>query len=175
MRYLCSECGSEIADDAEFCYACGSLKSKAVRIPDVSDVTGDFVGVCTSCGENIRPGEIRCNKCGTSITAPQVILVRPKLTSWGIIGILLAIIPGSLIFFGIPAIPSIFGLGHLAFKRWSRGLMFLGVSLFLGYLRFTMDQDGAVSYGMIFILTLFVFFLQTTEALALAILPKKTD
>ncbi|MDR2846221.1 MAG: zinc ribbon domain-containing protein [Candidatus Methanoplasma sp.] len=175
MRYICSECGSEITDSAEFCYACGSLKSKAVRIPDVADVTGGLIGICTSCGESIRSGETHCSKCGASIAAPQVMLIKPKLTSWGIIGILLAIIPGSFMFLGIPFLPSIFGLGHLAFRKWSRGFMFLGISLFLGYVNFTMDPDSTVSSGMILIVSLFVFFLQATEALALAILPKKTD
>jgi hypothetical protein len=178
MRYLCSQCGSEIGDDAEFCYACGSLKSKAINIPDVADVTGGLVGVCRTCGESIRQGETHCSKCGASIASQQVIIIRPKLTKWGIIGLLLAIIPGSFGFFGILLLPSIFGLGHLALKKWKRGLMFLSLSILIGVGNFLTEQNGtssASSDALFFIMILFIYFLQTTEVMALAFLSNKAD
>ena len=69
MMYICSQCGNQIPDDADFCYYCGCLKSKALRMDDNGRID---TGRCHVCGEPVKGGESFCTKCGAAL-----VLERP--------------------------------------------------------------------------------------------------
>ena len=131
--------------------------------------------------------DLFCPNCGERRSQTQLATFRPKMVGYGWVGLVLAIVPGILGFipdfgiisslFGIPALPSIFGLGHLYFKKWSRGAMFLGISVLLFAARFyadlNMDTDpiGAVLFQFTMI---FMFMLQAMEVFVQAYTPPKT-
>lgn len=102
MMYICSECGSQIPEDSDFCYHCGALRTKALQMDDSGHME---MGKCYSCGEPVKGEEYFCNKCG----APLVKATQPHLVKYGMLAIFMAAIPG---FFNI------FGLGHLVLKQW---------------------------------------------------------
>ena len=115
MMYICSQCGNQIPDDAEFCYYCGCLNSKALKMDDSGHIE---TGVCHVCGEPVKGGESFCTKCGAAL-----VLERPmmpvKMDGRRIAALILAT---------IPAFFNIFGLGHLVMKQCSRGFLFLAMT-----------------------------------------------
>ncbi len=119
MIYICSQCGSQIPDDSDFCYTCGCMKSKALKMDDNGLVSE---GVCHSCGAEVSPGDAFCGSCGAALVQ---LPPRVKVKKYGQVALLLAVLPG--MFF-------IFGLGHFVLKSWSRGLMFLAMSAILWYI-----------------------------------------
>jgi DNA-directed RNA polymerase subunit RPC12/RpoP len=50
MTYRCSECGSTVPNDADFCFSCGADKSKLYR----DDPSGTEIAYCPQCGEPVR-------------------------------------------------------------------------------------------------------------------------
>lgn len=112
MKYVCSQCGIEIPEEQEFCYRCGSLKSKAFTYDDNGQVGTQ---VCHNCGQRLDGTEDFCPSCGT----PPIRAVPVRIGSKALAAILLAMIPG---FFNI------FGLGHILLKQYVRGGMFLIMS-----------------------------------------------
>ena len=115
MMYICSQCGNQIPDDAEFCYYCGCLKSKALKMDDSGHIE---TGVCHVCGEPVKGGESFCTKCGAALVLERP-MVPVKMDGRRIAALILAT---------IPAFFNIFGLGHLVMKQWSRGFMFLAMT-----------------------------------------------
>jgi predicted nucleic acid-binding Zn ribbon protein len=121
MRSICSQCGAEIPADSDFCYRCGELKSKSLRVDDAGYFVED---TCPHCGAKLQGNESFCGACGGPINQYNGEL-RPNLDKNSTIALLLALIPG---FFNI------FGLGHLFLKQWYRGIMFLVISGILWYI-----------------------------------------
>lgn len=119
MKYICHDCGYEIPGDMEFCPRCGCLREKSTPVDDNS---GMPLGVCPSCGAKTSFGDVYCGSCGA--TLPQIQMVRPKMRKYGTVAMVLALIPG---FFNL------FGLGHLVLRSWSKGLMFLALTVILFY------------------------------------------
>ena len=117
MIYICSQCGNQIPEDADFCYACGCLRSKALVMDD--DGRMDTTR-CHMCGEKVNPGESFCGNCGAALVLERG--TPAKLDSKRLIALALAIIPG---FFNI------FGLGRLGMRQWARGLMFIAITVVL--------------------------------------------
>jgi len=183
MRYICPECGSEIPEDLEFCYSCGRKKDNTIRL----DQGGHFVqpeeNKCASCGAEMLSNDLFCPNCGERRSKTQLSAFRPKMTKYGWIGLSLALIPGALGFIPIsigviPALPGIFGLGHLFFKKWPRGALFLLFSIFFYYIRITSDMvstETNVWMAIFFQLgIIFIYLLQTMETFVLAYTPPKT-
>ena len=59
----CVNCGTELADDARFCYACGAeqpAEEQAVNI------VADNVRICPFCGAQNDPDAKYCEECGKS-------------------------------------------------------------------------------------------------------------
>lgn len=119
MKYICHDCGNEIPDDMDFCPRCGGLKEKSTPVDDNS---GMPLGVCPKCGARIGFGDSYCGSCGAAL--PQIQILRPKMRKCGGVAMILALIPG---FFNI------FGLGHLLLKSWSKGFMFIALTLIMFY------------------------------------------
>ena len=119
MTFICPECGSQIDDDADFCYRCGCKKSKAtVRIDN-----GIYhQGTCPRCGAETHEGEMFCRQCGSPLAVSSPIRVGKD----SYLALFLALIPG---FF------SVYGLGHLVLKEWIRGGMFLAMTAIYWYMR----------------------------------------
>ncbi|MCQ2084888.1 MAG: zinc ribbon domain-containing protein [archaeon] len=153
LKKYCMECGSETDADADFCYICGSRKIISVN-PSNNRVIMEK-GHCPYCGNDNVPDASFCAKCGRRIGEFEYGGVRKtKLSGKDILAIFLALIPGAF---------NVFGLGHLAMKKVSRGLMYLAISAVLLYLRFA---NGDVSYSMLIILEvigLLVYLKQASE------------
>jgi len=171
MRYICPECGSDIPEDSEFCYKCGRKKDNIIRL----DQSGHFVqpeeDKCESCGADMAKDEIFCQKFGQPRSRTLMTAFQPKLIKYGWIGLALALIPGAFGF--IPGLYSIYGLGHLYFKRWSRGAVYLLFTVFFFYMKYTTTMD--VWTNLLFeILSIFIYILQAMEVLVLAFMPPKS-
>jgi len=156
MRYICSECGSDIPLDLDFCKACGSLKSKAISFND--DATAIL---CQKCGATISPYEISCNHCGEPVDRKSLRYYQPKMRKFGWIGIALAAIPG---------IGGVFGIGYLYFRKWKKALFYLLITGGIIYL-----NDGLLigieDNLLIGIFAMGIYFIQFMEAIALAYAP----
>lgn len=132
MIYICSQCGTRIPDNSDFCYYCGCSKSKAIKVDDKGFIVNDK----------------------THMTF--VNLTTPKIKKNCQIALLISLVAGMF---------NIFGLGHLVLKSWSRGMMFIFMSVMLwyafppGYL----PSDNAY----IFSIQLLVYFFQSIDILRL--------
>jgi len=177
MKYICPECGSEIPEDAEFCYICGRKKDNTIRL----DQSGHFIqpeeNKCASCGAEMLPDDLFCPNCGEPISKTQLAAFRPKMVKYGWVGLALALIAGALGFVPgaigfLPTLPSIFGLGHLYFKKWARGVIFLLFSAFFYYLRITTEMNIWISI-FFQVIAIFIYLLQAMEVFVLAFMPPK--
>lgn len=124
MKFICRDCGYEIPDDMEFCPRCGCLREKSTP---VDDSTGFPLNVCPQCGAARSLTDEFCGACGAKLPSLSTYrpYIRPKLRKNGALALMLALIPG---FFNV------FGLGHLVLRQWSRGAMFLAMSVLVWYL-----------------------------------------
>ncbi len=148
MRCICGECGREIPDGMDFCPYCGCLRSKACCIDD----SGRSCAVCPECGHPIAPGDQFCGSCGAHLDhGATPVRMIPRMKKNGNLAIMLALLPG---FFNI------FGLGHLVMKQYSRGLMFLGISLVLWYLNGWSFTNTSL---LLTVLDICVFFYQCMD------------
>jgi len=66
MTKLCSVCGTENREEAQFCRACGTAFATT---PGVRGVTDDGANVCSECGFQNKPGLRYCANCGMSLAA----------------------------------------------------------------------------------------------------------
>ncbi|HEX4232888.1 MAG TPA: zinc-ribbon domain-containing protein [Caldimonas sp.] len=68
MTKLCSVCGTENREEAQFCRACGTAFTAAAPPSATSD--GDSASnVCAECGFRNKPGLRYCANCGASLAA----------------------------------------------------------------------------------------------------------
>ncbi len=150
MRYYCSECNREIPSDLDFCPSCGSLKEKARAVND----SGNVVNTCPQCGSPVNAGDRFCGRCGTEVThTDHAPVVTPEFRRNTMLAMMLGLIPGFL---------NIFGLGHLVLKQYSRGLMFLAMSLIIWYV------NGWQLFGSSFMMrmvAIMVYFYQGMDLL----------
>ena len=158
MTFICPECKSEIPSNSDFCYICG----RKVKPSDPSINMNS--NVCISCGNELSGTELFCGKCGFPITKNQMVNFRPKITTRGKIGILLAAVPG---------VVGIFGLGHITLKKFSRGAIYILMSVFFLYSVVISNAVGSMRYMMIAFM-IFLYVLQVVEVVGLALMPQKT-
>lgn len=145
MRFICHDCGYEIPGDMDFCPRCGCMKGSATPVDD----NGMPTGTCPTCGADIEPGAAYCRSCGAK--APETVSYPPRATSKGMAALMLALIPG---------IFNIFGLGHFVLGRWSRGAMFLAISVILLYMNgWQLFTTNVVMY----LVSLAVYFYQALD------------
>lgn len=145
MKYICHDCGYEIPEDMEFCPHCGCMRDKSTP---VDDQTGMPLGVCPSCGAKTNPGDSFCGSCGAAL--PEVRVMVPKMRKNGTLAIILGLFPG---FFNI------FGLGHLVMREWSKGAMFLAMSVILIYVNGSLISTSF----LMSILSVAVYFYQCMD------------
>lgn len=154
MKYICHDCGYEIPDGMDFCPRCGCVKDKSTP---VDDQTGMPLGICPHCGASTNPGDAFCGSCGSPL--PEVRMMVPKMRKNGMIAIILAMFPG---FFNV------FGLGHLVLKDWSKGAMFLAMSVILFYI-----NGGFMPTTMLMsILSIAVYFYQCMDLIRVVYSPE---
>ena len=174
MRYICPECGGEIPEDLDFCHFCGRKKDDTIRL----DQAGRFIppdkNKCASCGAEMQQNDLYCPNCGEQISKAQLAAFRPKMAKYAWIGIALAFIPGALGL--VPGLFSIFGLGHLYFRKWSRAAMFFILTALLFLLKTNYGGAEASFWTdlILVIITLFIYLIQAMEAIVLAFMPSKT-
>lgn len=172
MRYICPECGNEIPEDSGFCYSCGRKKDNTIRL----DQSGRFIppeeNKCTSCGGEMAQGDLFCPACGEPRSKTQMAAFRPKMIKYGWIGIVLALIPGTLGF--VTLLPCIFGLGHFYFKKWTKGATFMLLSAGLFYITIQLEMSFWENF-LFQIVVIFFFLLQAMEVFVLAFMPPKTS
>src|SRR5438045_8183361 len=68
MTKLCSVCGTENRDEAQFCRACGTAFAAASA---AGTAPASASNVCAECGFQNKPGIRYCAKCGMSLAAPS--------------------------------------------------------------------------------------------------------
>jgi hypothetical protein len=66
MTKLCSVCGTENRDEAQFCRSCGTAFSAQVQRAAAGDGAGEQ-NVCAECGFQNKPGLRYCANCGMSL------------------------------------------------------------------------------------------------------------
>ncbi|MCL2032520.1 MAG: zinc-ribbon domain-containing protein [Methanomassiliicoccaceae archaeon] len=176
MRYICPECGSEIPEDSEFCHSCGRKKDNTIRLDQAGNFIPPETDICASCGAKMSPDDMFCRSCGQPLSRTQMVVFRPRMVKYGWVGLILALVPGVLGFmpdvFGT-GLYSIYGLGHLYFKKWKRGAIFLMISVFMFFIKSGMDESLLMTL-MFVITSLFVYFMQAMEVVVLAFMPPKT-
>jgi Predicted membrane protein len=160
--YICPECNSEVPSDSDFCFVCGRKVKKQSPAFDGNTASEK---ICVKCGNELLNNDLFCRKCGTPITTFQISTFKPTLTKRGKIGLALALIPG---------LCAIFGLGHIFFKKWARGAMFLMFSAFMIYFIFIDGAEGLMRY-MVIGGTAMLYFIQAFEVLVLAYMPPKVS
>ena len=159
--YICPECNSEVPSDSDFCMVCGRMVKRFSSSFDENPVTEK---ICVTCGNELMQNDLFCRKCGTPITKFQISAFKPTLTKRGKTGLMLALIPGLCV---------VFGLGHLYFKKWSRGAMFLAFSALMLYWLLIDGAEGLMLYITIGICAV-LYIIQAFEVLVLAYIPPKT-
>jgi hypothetical protein len=68
MSKLCSVCGTENRDEAQFCRACGTAFS-AAKVAAAAAADGSAANTCAECGFQNKPGIRYCANCGMSLAA----------------------------------------------------------------------------------------------------------
>ncbi|MCL2318138.1 MAG: zinc ribbon domain-containing protein [Methanomassiliicoccaceae archaeon] len=181
MKYICPECGSDIPEESDFCYHCGRKRDNTIRL----DQSGHFIPPvterCRSCGAEIPVDAWTCPKCNEPRTRKQLSEFKPKMVKNGWIGIVLAAIGGILVFIPVgpigplPGLFSIFGLGHIYFKKWKRAGWFLILSVFMLFIRvYQTGVDSFFSHVLFILITGFIFMMQIMEVFVLSYMPPKT-
>jgi hypothetical protein len=66
MSKLCSVCGTENRDEAQFCRACGTAFA-AAKAAAATSADGSAANVCAECGFQNKPGLRYCANCGMSL------------------------------------------------------------------------------------------------------------
>ncbi len=173
MRYFCRECGREIEPGADFCYYCGALKSKAIAIDDsgrVVDQSAAANGVCPVCGHQNVEGAKFCSQCGQQLSQPSenagdingmytpYTYTPKKLSGREYLALFLAFVPGMFLF----------GIGHLAIKKYSRAFMYLAIAAVMIYLYATVisSGNGSSTLGLLFFFVqFFIYFKQAMEVI----------
>ncbi len=160
-RYICSECGSEIPPDSDFCYHCGCEKKRAFRIDDSGNIQQQKL--CPECRIPMEEDAKFCRHCGLEVGGYQTAdgcagpycMMPPKPVKNGTLAIALSFLLG---FFGI------YGVGHFVMKRWSRGIMFLAMSAVNWYIYLSVGNFVMV----VMLISLFIFFKQASETTMMA-------
>ena len=129
MTHICSECGSEIPEDSDFCYSCGAMKDTALECDDDGNI---FAPSCYRCGAPIQPGTEFCPDCGAPLIKE---VITPQKAKRVTLAFFLALVPG---FFDI------FGLGHIALKDYPHAVMFLLISGLLFYFKQYESYNGTI-------------------------------
>lgn len=155
IRRYCMECGSDVEPGAEFCYACGSR-----RVIDVDSGSNRLImekGHCPYCGHDNSNDSMFCGACGKRIGVFEYVGRRKAgLTINDIFVLILALIPG---FFNI------FGLGHLAIRRYSRGAMYLVISAVYIYTAIAMRDSGMSTIIILELIGILIYVKQASEVL----------
>lgn len=167
--YICSECGKEIPQESDFCYHCGSLRSKAYTIEYKSEQPSNE-HACPECGIENEPDIKFCRHCGVEMnTVRAQNLMRPRPTgpyNGGGYGHATPQVPvlqkrgGAAMFMSIIlGFAGIYGIGHMIMKRWSRGLMFLAMSAVNWYIYISVGYPPT----FVMLISLMLFFKQSME------------
>ncbi|MCL2148919.1 MAG: zinc ribbon domain-containing protein [Methanomassiliicoccaceae archaeon] len=162
-----------------FCYACGRKRDNSIRLDDEGGFIRPEKGVCASCGADLPQGAEFCGSCGQPSPGMPGSVFMPHMAKYGWIGVLLAVVPGLLGL--LPDMSgtmmfSVFGLGHLYFRKWSRGFLYLMVSALMYLMKSSWGVDA--SFWSAFIVgsfTLFVCVIQALETIVLAYQPPKKE
>ncbi len=154
LRVFCSECGHELEPGADFCYICGSLRTFAVNGDNRVLIEK---GVCPFCGNKNAEDAGFCDNCGRGLGEYEFTPVRKTpLSSKDYLIMALAFIPGAF---------NIFGLGHLLLKKYSRGIMYLLISVVLIYLIFCSPELGHSTYFLLQCVGFVIYLKQSFEVL----------
>lgn len=164
MKKICTECGHEIPDDSEFCHYCGRDAKDSIKF-DNNGHMEQQANVCRNCWAELEQGSIQCKRCGFPVIEDVPVVRRRKITKKSWIGIALALIPGFI---------NIFGLGHLFFKKWARGAMYIIISIPFFYLTWIAPQAG-MNTTLMTLFAVFLYFVQSMEVLALAMFAGKPE
>ena len=166
MTLYCSQCGAPIEDGADFCYQCGALRKTAFDMDESGNLrpaSENATRVCPHCGFSNPFSERSCQNCGGAMPPLESVRVPKALDSRDFLAIALGVIPGCI---------GVCGLGHFFYHRYSRGLMYLCISLIILYVEISLGYTSS-STKMFFIriLGFVVFFRSSMDLLSTAYYP----
>jgi DNA-directed RNA polymerase subunit RPC12/RpoP len=148
MTYRCSECGSTVPNDADFCFSCGADKSKLYR----DDPSGTEIAYCPKCGVRVDADVGNCPQCGEPVRTLS--FSRPVKNAF------LALAAGI-----IPGFVDVHGIGHLVLGKYRRAAVFLGLSAVINLMKYMFMFGGgpAFLYYTFTFLSLTVFLVQMLD------------
>ena len=153
QRY-CLECGEAVEPGADFCYRCGSRRVFSV---DSEDRVVLKKGECPYCSHLNDETARFCTRCGKPLgeyrMAPRT--ARP-LKAWDYVVMALTFLPGAFY---------IFGLGHLALRKYSRGIMYLVISAVMIYIRYFSSELTGPTYIFLEVIGILIYLKQAMEVL----------
>ena len=74
MSKICQNCNSEIPEDAEFCFKCGTEVNSQNEVVNVDNESPNEITVsnntkfCSNCGAEISINAVACPKCGAGVS-----------------------------------------------------------------------------------------------------------
>lgn len=155
MTRVCQECGRDVPEDMDFCPHCGSDRPFINRGDN-----GAVETTCPSCGAPFLPGDRFCGTCGAALPNVSSVAFMPQMRRNGMAAVIVSLIAGMF---------NVFGLGHIILRSYSRGAMFLLISLVIWYL----NGWSIMSSSMLFLLLeIMVFFYQTMDVVRIAYSPE---
>lgn len=167
MTVFCSQCGAEIEDGADFCYQCGALRSVAFDMDDSGNlrpVSENATRMCPNCGFSNPFDAAVCADCGKPMPSMSSNRVPKALDGhdWLVLGAGIGF-----------ALVGILGVGHLLLHRWSRGFMYICMSVIILYIMMSLGFYTVSNTMMLVrILSFFLFFKCTVELLELVYYPE---
>lgn len=162
MTVYCSECGSVIEDGEDFCVRCGALRRYAFDMDDNGNLTAvdsNAPRMCPNCGFTNRFSDNVCADCGAPLPHLTARRSARKLMTEDYIKLAIGLIAGAA---------GICGIGHLLYRRYSKGLMYLVLSSVILYVELSVGFSSSYRFMMLRIIGLYIFFSSSFDLLRLA-------
>ena len=162
MTVYCSECGAEIESDADFCYRCGALKKNGFVLDDngyLHPVDLNTSRVCPHCGYTNTFNDSSCQSCGAPFQDVYARRTKTSLTRNDLIKIVIGLL---LAAFGVC------GVGHLLYRQYSRGIMYLILSLVILYVEISVGYSTSTRFLFIRLAALIIFLRSSFDLMRIA-------
>ncbi len=162
MTVYCSECGNVIEDGEDFCVRCGAMRRYAFDIDDNGNLNAVDSGaprMCPYCGYTNTFRDSVCADCGNPLPQLSVRRNPRKLVVEDYIKLIIGLLLGAA---------GVCGVGHMLYRQFSRGLMYLVLSVVILYVEVSSGGSSSFNYIMLRMLGLYIFFSSSFDLLRVA-------